>query len=456
MISTDQNQEPPKTRLQRWSEKLLKMGMPFLNSAGSVWSSRDRTPSIMLAGTCLFILIFIIWASFAELDRAVRGPGRVVTSLQTQVIQSPDGGIIKRVAVKEGDMVQAGALLVEMDRTQTESQYGQLLQQQLALKVRFERLKAEQTDGKLVFPAELRAGAPGMVAAEQALYEERRRSRDAELGVIQEQLRQKGSELEEAIAQRDSAQKQLALAESEYAVIQSLVERGLEARLSLIASERALNEARARAAVASSAASRGRSSVAEVRQRLEQARSALLRDVGTQLADSVARLAELNENMRGLEDRVQRTELRAPVASRVNKVHLRTIGGVVQAGAPIVELTPVNDIVLVEAEVMLKDIALLHLGQEAAVRVTAYDYVRFGALHGRLSYIGSDALQRPDGTKYFQVRIETTRAYLEHEGQKYPIQPGMEASVDVLVSKRSVMRYLLEPVFKVKERAFRE
>ncbi len=441
---------------EKKSSRFMQFGLKRLENVGRFWSTRSRIPSVLLGFILLFLIIAVIWASTAQLDHVIRGTGEVVTSAQTQRISSLEGGLLRQINVREGDLVEAGTLLAELDPTQSESSFGQMRQQQLALQARLARLRAEHEGRALDFPVELSAQAPEVVAAEQSAHIQRKEVHLIERSVLEGQVAQQRNALIDARAEADVAKRQLALVQREHRVTQDLVERQLEAELSLLASQRQLNDAEARVQKAELAIETAESALNEAEDRLAQHDATFRRDVGLEIADTAGRLAEVREQIRGLQDRLSRTNLRAPMAAMVNTINVRTIGGVIQPGEPILELTPVNVPVQVQAEILPKDIAFMELGQIVNIKLTAYDFARFGGLEGEIVFVGSDALERQDGTRYFEIRVETENPWLESEGERYPITPGMAANVDVLVSKRTVIDYLIEPVFRLKDRAFTE
>ena len=437
---------------RRW----LNLGLARLDRTSKFWSTRSRIPSLLLGIILLFLVVAVTWAATAKLDHVIRGAGEVVTAAQTQRIQSLEGGILRRLHVKEGDLVQAGTLLAELDPTQSEASFGQMRQQQLSLQARLIRLQAEHEGQRLDFPSVITAQAANVVSAEYAAFRERREVHGIEASVLREQVAQQQNALADAQAEADVAARQLALVEREYAVTRRLVERQLEAELSLLSAERELNDAMARVDKANFAIESTRSALAEAQARLSQHDATFVRDVGLEIADTQGRLSEVREQLRGLEDRLARTDLKSPMTAIVNTIHIRTTGGVVQPGEPLIELTPANVPVQVQAEIPPKDIAFMEIGQPVNIKLTAYDFSRFGGLEGQIVFVGSDALERQDGTKYFEIRAETENPWLESEGERYPISPGMAANMDIMISKRTVLAYLMEPVFRLKDRAFRE
>lgn len=445
-------EEPKETRFS----KLVTSSLERLDSLNARWGVKQSTPSVLLFTILAFFVVIVIWALVAELDHVVVGQGKVVTPKQTQLIQSLEGGILERIYVREGDVVPAGAVLVDLDPTQARSLYGQAEKEERALLVRVERLRAEKEGREPVFAYELMRDEPDVIAAETAQLSERQAVLDNEMQLLKAQVEQRREERRQAETELQRAQRESELANAEYRVIKDLVDRKLEARLSLIGIDREKNEARAKLNQAKVAVKRSDAVLAEARFRLLRAQMNFVSEVGNEYANGVARLGEVQEKLQGLRDRLNRTQLVSPLNAMVNKIHIRTEGGVVQPGAPILELTPLDGKVEIEAEIQQKDIAFVHIGQTASVKVTAYDFSRFGSVSGTVTFISPDAQKREDGREFFQVRVELDDSFLKIDDRHYPITPGMVANVDMVIAKRTVYEYLMEPVLKLRDRAFRE
>lgn len=435
---------------------LIDRGLGRLDRMAKRWHQGQSTSTVLLFTILGLIVTAIVWASTADLDHVVRGQGKVVTTTHTQIIQSLEGGIIERIYAREGDIVQDGSVLVELDPTQAESQYGQTLKEQRALLVRIERLRAEKENRDPVFSFESLTEDPELVAAERAQFIERRAVLNSEIDLFQTQVEQRTKEMEQAQTDLERAQSESDLAREEYEVIKDLVERELEARLSLIESSRDYNVTQAALKTAQTNVIKARVAHAEAKLRLQQANINYQNEVGDQLANNLSRLAEVQQRLNGLKDRLNRTQLMAPVNGIVNKLHIQTEGGVVQPGEPIMELTPIDGVVEIQAEVLQKDIAFVDVGQQVSVSVTAYDFARFGDIGGEVAFVSPDAQRRQDGSEYFSVRIRLSQPFLENNGRRYPLTPGMVANASMVISKRTVMEYLIEPVLKLQDRAFRE
>lgn len=451
-LSADEQNQQPSSGFERFITKVT----DWLEVLNQSWSTRNSTPSVMLFAILFLVVTLIIWAANSELDHVVRGQGKVITPQQTQLIQNLEGGIIENVYVREGDIVSEGAVLISLDPTQAKSLYGETKKEERALRIRVERLRAEKDNRALVFSYEMIRDEGPLIEAERALANERKNSQRAELELLQSQINQREEEKRQATAELERAENEYRLASQEYDLIKDLVDRLLEARLSLITAEREKNDAVAKLNNARLEVSRANAIVAEAKHRLEQAKTNFISAVGEELSASLGRLAEVQERLSGLQDRLNRTQLVAPLDAIVNKVHIRTTGGVVQPGEPIVELTPINGRIEVEGAIQQKDVAFLYLEQDVSVKLTAFDFARFGDVPGKITFISPDAQKTEDGKEFFKVRIQLQRNYVESDSANFAITPGMAANVDVIVSKRTVLEYLIEPVLKLRDRAFRE
>jgi len=418
---------------------------------------RTGTRSLLLGVILLFLLTMVLWAALAEVDQVTRAQGKVVPSGRIQVLETYEGGVVRELRVREGDRVEAGQVLMVLDGGMLEGGYREIRAQYLALLVRARRLQAEAEGVEPVFTALQEQDAPEIVAAERRLYEGRAAELRSELRVLDQQLFQRRRELGEARIARDTAQRALALAERERAIVAPLVERGIEPEFSLLALDRSLAELGGQVERSDSALERLRAAVAEVEDQKTALRERFRAGALATYSETLARISEIEEGMPAREEQIARTELRAPVPGVVNRMHVTTIGGVARPGDPLVELVPRDDALRIEAHVLPSEIAFLHPGQTVKVKLTAYDFARYGGLDGELEVIGADAVEVPElEARAYPVQVRTRGELLDATGEPLEILPGMVAEVDILGRRRTVLSYLTEPVVKVRERAFRD
>lgn len=446
--------------------KLQHAARAVLRGVVTLSERSSNASSILLFSIVLLLVVAISWASVAQLDEVTRGQGKVVPSQQLQVVQSLEGGIVRKIFVREGDNVPAGTPLMELDPTIHRSQYEQVLQQYYAQMAQAYRLEAESSDKKLEMPQELMEKASQQVTAETSLYIGRQNELRTQLGGLRAQLAQKQQELAASQATFGSTERALALSRQSRDVIKRLVSKGLEAELSLISEEAKVNDLENKLAVTGSEIARLQSAIQEVREKVDTTTVSFRSAALGELAQARGKVAEMQAQLEGLKDRVERTTLVAPVAGIVNRLTIKTIGAVAQPAETLIELVPVEDSLIVEAYVKPSDIAFVYAGQDARVKVTAYDASRYGGLEGKIVKVSADAVRNPEtqgrpeaqpgASDVYLVTVKTGAAQLRKNGKPLTILPGMKAEVDVITGKRTVLDYLVHPVIKVADRAFRE
>ena len=420
---------------------------------------RPRAASnILLWVIVAFVFAFLIWAGLAQVSRTVRGQGRVIPTSQLQVVSNLEGGVVAQILVRTGQQVAAGTPLVRLDPTATGSDLGSGEATVQAMQMRIARLTAELAARDPVYPSTADPSALAQMEVERALHA----ARMAELASLIGANRARLSAAEHAVAEADAAYQSRLIARDERAheveMLRPLVERGIEPRLALVQAEGAAAVARSDAAQSAAAAARARAGVVEARSSLAQAGQDWRSRAATELTTTQADMASRSAMLPALAARLQRTVLRAPVAGRVNRVLVTTPGGTVQPHQPLVEIVPSEDNLLIEAQIKPQDIGSVHIGQMATVGITAYDRAIYGALEGRVISISPDAtVVERTGESFYSVRVRTTgNALRDAQGHALPIGAGMVAEVDLLGDDRSILSYILTPITRLRESAFRE
>lgn len=420
---------------------------------------KPRTASnLLLWFVVAFVVAFFTWAALTELDRTVRGMGRVVPSSQLQVVSNLEGGVVGEILVRSGQLVRAGDVLIRLDRTQTGAEFGSGSATISALTIKIARLQAEVLGRAPVYPASADPLAADQVRIEQSLHASRMADLASRIGGASARVSQAQRAVAEAEAGHQARATTYEQRRSEARLIRPLVERGIEPRLSLIQAESAADVAQSEMLAASAAISRARSAVAETQSSLALQQREWRAQAATELATAQAEFAARQRALPALADRAQRTVLRAPLSGRINRVLVTTVGGSVRAGEPVVEIVPSEDSLLVEARVQPADIAFVRIGQNARVAITAYDRAIYGVLEGRVVNISPDAvLEERTGETFYTVRVRTNVNVLrDPHGRALPIGPGMVAEVDLLGEKRSILQYILSPITRLSETALRE
>lgn len=305
-----------------------------------------KSKSVRKANAILYVTIFfwvsiVVWANFAVLEEVIRGQGRVMASSRIQIIQNLEGGIIKDIVVKPGDLVSPGDPLVYLEATRYQSELVARQKEKLAAERNLELLREE----------------------------------------------------------RD--------------ILKPLVEQGAESRIELI----------------------------RLMQRLSEAETQLLK---------------LEESLPILEDRFNRSTVKSSIEGVVNRLLVNTTGGVVQPGEALLEVVPIDDDLVVEVEISPKDIAYVFPGQRSIIKLTAFDFARFGSLTGAVTNVGADSIQKEDGSIWYLCQIAVTGDGFTSLGKNIEIFAGMVAEVDIVSGDKTVLSYLLQPVKKIGNEAFRE
>ena len=400
-----------------------------------------------------FFVVFVAWASLTQLDRTVRGLGRVVPSSKLQVVSNLEGGVVEEILVKPGQTVRKGDPLVRLSPTISTAAFGSSTASVEALQARIARLRAEVRGATPSYGSV----SAGQVAVEQSLHA----ARTAELQGLMAagsaraiQAERSVNEAEQILLARRS---NLQAAERELEMIRPLVDKLIVPKIDLIKAENAAQVAASEVAAAQAAIARSRSSIAEARAQTAQQRSDWMSRAGMELSQAQAELSTQSQTLPALSDRVDRTVIRAPMSGKVNRVLVTTVGGSVSAGMPIAEIVPSEESLYIEALVRPSDIANVRLGQKARVEVTAYNSAVFGMLNGLVTSISPDAVvNEKTGESFYTVEVQTMATLRDDEGRKLPIGPGMVANVNLIGQKRSVLSYLFTPITRLGETAFRE
>jgi adhesin transport system membrane fusion protein len=414
--------------------------------------------NLLLWGVVAFFVIFIAWAALTELDKSVRAQGRVIASSQLQVVSNLEGGVIEAILVQPGQMVNEDAELVRMDPTMTSSELGSGQASVAALSAKIARLEAEVAGRSPVYPAATDASAAEQIAIERSLHA----SRMAELSQLTQAAQARVVQAQRAVTEAQAAYQARVTARDarrqEVAILRPLVERGIEPRMSLTQAESQAAVAASEAAAAAASISRAQASITEAQATLSQQQQDWRSRAATELATAQAEFAARRRTMPALSERVDRTVVRSPVRGRVNRVLVTTVGGTVAPGAPLVEIVASEDSLVIEAMVLPQDIGSVRMDQDARVNITAYDPSVYGNLEGKVVSISPDAVQNEQtGESFYIVRVRTnTNALRNAAGRPLQIGPGMQAEVNLLGDKRSILSYLLSPVTRLRDTAFRE
>ena len=386
-------------------------------SLGAQLEADMRGPArvIYLCGAA--VVVFVLWAAFAFVDEIVRGQGEMISSARPQIIQNLEGGILAELSVSEGDIVNRGDVLARLQSTQFQSQADDLSDQITALTVRQLRLEAELA-GQFDFavPKGLGATMQGLLASERALLNARQT---------------------DFLSRREGAQRVLDQAAKERALLEDLLKRNIVARIEV---------------------TRARKAHADARIKLDEIMTQTELERAQAYSDTLKELNTLRQTYKAAQDQLNRTVLVSPMRGVVNNLSVTTIGGVVRPGEEIMQIIPLDEELFVEARVSPRDIAGVRPGQAATIKLSAYDYTIYGALRGEVRLISADTFKderKQDGDPHYKVTLGVDTSDLSERQRGIAIRPGMQAEVELHTGSKTVLQYLLKPLYKSRE-AFRE
>lgn len=382
-------------------------------------NSRMAGPSLMVWLCAVTVWAFIVWAAYAWIDEIVRADGEIISSSRPQIIQNLEGGILAELMVKTGDEVMRGDMLARLHSTKFQSAVDDLRDQITALEVRRMRLEAELA-GQLDFvvPPVLMARTPEIVASERALLQARQ---------------------SDFISRREGAQRVLDQAASELKLMENMLAKEVVALIEV---------------------TRARKAHADAKIKYDEVVTQSELNRATEYSDTLKEISTLKQNLKAAQDQLNRTVLRSPMHGVVNNLSVTTIGGVVRPGEEILQIIPLDEELFVEARVAPEDIANIRRGQEATIKLSSYDYTIFGTLKGRVDFISADTFRddrsrAQDGDPHYKVTLRVDMSSLTERQARVEIRPGMQAQVELHTGEKTVLQYLMKPLYKSRE-ALRE
>ncbi len=382
-----------------------------------------RTDALRIGAASKQILVIVLlittavaWANWAVLDEQIRAPGKVIVSSRSQVVQSVDGGVLKKLHVREGDTVSQGDLIAELDPVRFQASNDEIVARVIGLKANIQRLEAELNRTTLKFSADVRK-YPDIVKSQQRLHWRRAERMQEEISAIE---------------------RSLALAQEELRSLERLQQTGDAALTEVLQARRQVNE---------------------LRGQRDNTRNAGRQEAQTELAASRSDLEEAQQQLAQRREALEATKIHAPMSGVVKNVRITTIGGVLRAGDELLQIVPSDDPMIIEVKVVSKDVAFVRLGLKANVKLDAYDYTVYGSMKGHVTYISPDTFVDPEATRdeepTYRVHIQIDEM---PEDQKKPIEviPGMVATAEIITGERTVAQYLLKPLRRVGSEALVE
>lgn len=440
--------------LASWRQDDGRMDAGFSGDADRAILDQEPLRARLLVNSLGIVLVLaILWAGLSEIDEITKGEGKVIPSKQLQIMQSLDGGVVSEILVQEGQVVEPGQILVNIDTTRFDSSVKENRVQYLALLARAARVRALAEGVPFVPPPEAVVEAPKTVEEELRAYEASTSTLNAQLSIAQQQLAQRQQELVEMRAKREQASRAYDLTAKELGYTKPLLKDGAVSEVELLRLERETGRFLGEREMASAQISKTQSAIVEASRKIQEITLNFRSEARKELSETLAKLNVSSAGGVGLADKVEKSSLRSPVKGTVKRLLVNTVGGVVQPGRDIIEIVPLEENLLLEAKVLPKDIAFLRPGDRALVKFTAYDFSIYGGLEAKLEFIGADSVTDERGNTFYTVRVRTDKSKL---GEGLPIIPGMVAEVDIITGQKSILSYILKPVLKAKQAAFTE
>ena len=396
------------------------------------------------------------WASVAELDRIAAAPGVVAPKGQVRTVEHLEGGVAAAIFVREGDRVSAGQALAQVELGGGGLNDAEILVRLDALRLERARLIAEANSIDMSLPQAEAARQPDLADAEKAAYRSRKREYESSLAVLRDQRTQREQEIESLAIRMAAAKRRLEPLAQQAEIARKLVDKQLMPRSAGLGFDRDLKEVEAELKTLEAALPQAQSALGEARERELFERNRFRKTAAERLREVEVDIARQDELYRRATAQAQRTIVASPIDGVVKNLRLTSVGAVVPAGEPIMEIVPTSEKLVIEARLSPLDVGHVSLGQPARVKIATYDFLTYGVLEGEVTHIAADVDQQRDGEPYFRLIVETEADHLASGGRRLPISAGMTADVDLLLGTRSVLRYLVEPILRLREEAFRD
>jgi adhesin transport system membrane fusion protein len=429
----------------------------FMNSLSSAVLERAPTKmSKVIKIWLVTIFAFVLWASVAEIDEITRGDGKAIPYGQNQLIQNLEGGIIEAILVHEGQTVKTGDSLLKINNAKSLSasktnviKYQEYEAKRLRLfaeanQIAFEAFETEDEELNI------------QIALAKKLYDSRKLEFLAKDEGMLNLIEQKKQEYKEAQANINSLKKSLEYVTEEIAMTAPMVREGVKSKVDFLKLKREANEIENRILAAKLSLPRLQSAINEFRNKRIESKQLYINTAKKELHEVTAEIARLGAQQEEFSDQVRRTMVSSPVDGIIQKIYIHTAGGVVKPGEDLIEIVPTSKKLILEVTIKPSDIAFIHPGAEAKVKVSAYDYAIHGGLTGKVIFISPDTVTNKEGETFYIIHVETPKSHLGTDEHPLQIIPGMTVNADITTGQKTVMQYILKPILKSKQYVFTE
>jgi adhesin transport system membrane fusion protein len=456
----------------------MKVSQQDLEMADDVYGAMlTEVPSLhrlTIWAMAALVFCFILWSYFAALQQVTSGTGKIIPSTQVQIIQSLDGGVLEKLFVQEGMQVIKNQQIARIDDTRFRSDFAEQKQEVSSLRANVIRLRAElssiligsneqwqrqiQIDKKVpVYPEDLLENAKFMVERQKEEYSGRIDNLINQLAIQEQQIQQREQEVAELDSKIETLKVSFQIANKELDLTRPLAEKNIVSKIELYKLERSVNELKGELSAVRLLLPKLKSTLQEAILNRRETVLAYRAKARAELNELQNKLSRINESQVGAQDKVTKALILSPVVGTIKTIYINTLGGVVKPGETIAEIVPTEDKLMVEAKIKPRDIAFIYPGLPAVVKITAYDFTRYGGLTGKVEHISADTTQDEDGNSFYLIRVRTDASSIKNKkGEAMPIIPGMLTEVDVITGKRTILEYILNPILRANEAALRE
>ncbi|WP_417698610.1 HlyD family type I secretion periplasmic adaptor subunit [Psychromonas sp.] len=420
------------------------------------------------------IICFLIWAYFSVLQQVTSGTGKVIPSTQVQIIQSLDGGVLQKLFVQEGMQVKKNQPIASIDDTRFRSDFAEQKQEVDSLRANVIRLRAELSSILIgnntqwqrqieikknipVYPKDLEQNAQLLVVRQKEEYSERLDNLINQLAIQEQKIQQKEQEVEELNSKISTLQISYKIANKELDLTKPLAEKNIVSKIELYKLERSVNDLKGELSAVQLLSPKLKSALQESILNRRETVLVYRSETRAELNELQNKLSRINESQVGAQDKVTKALILSPVVGTIKTIKINTLGGVIKPGETIAEIVPTEDKLMIEAKIKPRDIGFIYPGLPAVVKITAYDFARYGGLTGKVEHISADTTLDEDGNSFYLIRVRTQASSIKNkQGEEMPIIPGMLTQVDVITGKRTILEYILNPILRANEAALRE
>ncbi len=395
----------------------------------------------MMAISFVF-LSFIVWAGFVEINEVASAKGEVVPFGFVQVVQHLEGGIVTEILVKEGEVVEKGKILLRINDGGAREDLAKIEAKHMNLAMQEERFQALVEGRHPDFSSVSEFGAE----RQNRVFEGILNSREKKRNVIEDQVKQKEREIEALYSRSKSLEKNMLLASEALFMQEKLSKGGYSSRLSTIAAEKERNSIKGKLEENINKREQAEEALSEYKNRLSSL-SANYKDADHQELDSIKnKLAQEHESMNKLKNRVDRLEIKAPVRGIIKGLKVNTIGGIINQGATLMEVVPLDKQLVVEVKISPRDVGHIKIGQKVRIKISSFDFSRYGSIEGVLDFISATTFFDVKNNPYYRGRISLSKGYIGESSDSNIIVPGMTVEADIFTGKKTVLDYLLKPI----------